>query len=189
MTSFEPQKIFFAVVAIFLLPLGCAPTDDPQPPPMPTTRAGSANQCEDRENVVERIECYVTLATDKADPSVCGQSSHEGVKYQCYAILAERRGSMELCNVIPSRSPGHQDLRDICISDVAKKTLSPPLCEEIQTIGLRDSCYAKIGQETENAVLCEKIQDPGLRSMCSSQPVIVPVRPAAGREVIRIEDR
>lgn len=169
----EPQEIIVVVAAILLLSFGCVPTDDSQQSTTPTMKGGPSSQCEDLENLLERIECYVTVATDEDDPSLCGQSSHEGVKYQCYAILAERRSSEALCRVIPSRSPDQQNLRDICISDVAKKILSPPLCEEIETVGLRDSCYAKIGQETGNMALCENIQDPGLRSLCSGQPVRV----------------
>ncbi len=169
----RPQTIVVAVWVILLSSLGCTPTEDPQPPPMPTTGTASAPQCEDVENLFQRIECYASLATDKDDPSVCGQSSHEGVKYQCYAVLAVRRSSRELCDLIPLRSPDHQELRDICISDVAKKTMSPLLCAGIGTIGLKDSCYAKIGQATGDTTLCQKIQDPGLRSICTGESVIV----------------
>ncbi len=169
----ELQKTVIAVSVFPLWFVGCVSADEPQRPSMPTTDPTPAVQGENVENVFERIECYATLATDKDDPSVCDQASHEGVKYQCYAVLAERRGSRELCDVIPSRSPDHQKLRDSCTSDVAKKALSPTLCEDIQTTGLRDSCYAKIGRETENTALCRNIQDLGLRSMCSGEPVTV----------------
>jgi hypothetical protein len=161
------------IVAIFVLSLGCGPADDSQQASALTTKGESANQCENLVGVLERIECYVKLATDNDDPSVCGQSSHEGVEYQCYAIVAERQSDEGLCDLIPPRSPDHQKLRDICISDVAKKTVNPLACDRIQTAGLRDSCYAKIGQETGNAELCEKVQDPGLKSMCSGEPVMV----------------
>lgn len=162
-----------AASAILLSSLSCSPDDEPDPAPGPKSGAVSAAQCERIENVFKQIECYVTLATDEEDPSMCGLSSHDGVKYQCYAILAERLGSRDLCDQIPLASLDHQELRDICISDVAKKILNYVVCDEIQTMGLRDSCYAKIGQETKNTTLCEKIQDPGLRSMCSGVPVMV----------------
>lgn len=164
------HRIAVALVAILMSSFGCAPSEDPERTPLVTE---TSSQCEDTENLLERIECYATLATDEDDPSVCGRSSHEGVKYQCYAVLAERRGSKELCNEIPSRSPDHKKLRDVCISDVAAQTLSPILCEEIQTVGLRDSCYVKIGQQTKDTTLCQRIQDPGLRSLCTGQPVMV----------------
>ena len=164
------HRIAVALVAILMSSFGCAPSEDPERIPLVTE---TSSQCEDTENLLERIECYATLATDEDDPYVCGRSSHEDVKYQCYAVLAERRGSKELCNEIPSRSPDHKKLRDVCISDVAAQMLSPILCEEIQTVGLRDSCYVKIGQQTKDTTLCQRIQDPGLRSLCTGQPVMV----------------
>ena len=169
----ELQKTSIVVVAISLWSLGCTPGDESPRASASTTKEASAGECEDLENVLDRLECYVALATDKDDPSVCGQSSHEGVEYQCYAIIAERRGSEELCHVIPAGSPDHQELRDICISDVAEKLLNPLLCERIQTVGLRESCYAKIGRDTGDKTLCEEIRDPGLRSICDGEPVRV----------------
>ena len=164
------ERISVALVAILLSSFGCGLSETPERTPVVTE---TLSQCEDTENLLERIECYAALATDEDDPSVCGRSSHEGVKYQCFAVLAERRGSKELCDEIPSRSPDHKKLRDVCISDVAAQTLSPLLCEEIQTVGLRDSCYAKIGQQSKDTTLCQRIQDPGLRSICTGQPVMV----------------
>ena len=172
----ELQGVFSVVAltcSLSLASLGCGPAEDPRQASELTTKDEPAGQCENLVGVLERIECYVKLATDNDDPSVCGQSTNEGVAYQCYAIVAERRSDDGLCDFIPSRSPDHRQLKDICISDVAKKTLNPLACDRIQTAGLRDSCYAKIGQETGNMELCEKVQDPGLRSMCSGEPVTV----------------
>ena len=129
----ELQKTPIAVMLILLLFSSCAPGDESDRPS--TTEVASAGQCEATENVIERIECYVEFATDNDDPSVCGQSTDEGVKYQCYAIVAERRDSVELCDVIPSRSQDHQELKDICISDVAKKILNALLCEQNRPSG------------------------------------------------------
>jgi hypothetical protein len=151
------------VVMIVVWCLGCASADEKSTPV----------QCESVENVIERIECYASLAEDTNDPSVCGQSPDEGVGYQCYAIVAERLANVELCDMIPTQTPDHQQLKDACISDVAKKTLEPLLCDRVETVGLRDSCYAAIGQKTANTAVCDKIHDPGLRSICSGEPVMV----------------
>ncbi|MCP3994645.1 MAG: hypothetical protein GY722_06200 [bacterium] len=156
------RNIVVAVSAVLLSCLGCASDEKPD-----------SAQCEDAENLIEQIDCYATLATKGSDPSVCDLSSHEGVKYQCHAVVAERLGNVELCDQIPVTSSDHQQLRDVCVSDVAKKTLDDLLCDGIQTVGLRDSCYVKIGRETKNTALCAKIQDPGLRSLCSGIPVVV----------------
>jgi len=129
--------------------------------------------CQAIESVFGKLECFVTLADVSDDPSLCSESSIEGVEFQCYAILAERRSDKALCSLIPPRSGDHQSLRDICISDVAKKALESRFCEEIVTEGLRDSCYVQIGKELGDPNLCEKVRDAGLRSICSGEPVIV----------------
>jgi hypothetical protein len=129
--------------------------------------------CQAIESVFGKLECFVTLADASDDPSLCSESSIEGIEFQCYAILAERRSDKALCGLIPPRSGDYQSLRDICISDVAKKVLESRFCEEIVTVGLRDSCYAQIGKELGNSNLCEKVRDAGLRSICSGEPVIV----------------
>jgi len=129
--------------------------------------------CQDIESVFDKLECFVTLADVRDDPSLCSQSTIEGVELQCYAIIAERRNDKDLCSLIPSRSQEQQTLRDVCISDVAKKVLEPKFCEEIVTPGLRDSCYAQLGKELGDSNLCKKIHDAGLRSMCGGEPVYV----------------
>lgn len=164
----------FVLGSVFGVLCGCAPAGNAERPSPPPPAVAKATPCAEIEDPFEQIDCYVTLATSSDDPSACNQAAHEGVKYQCYAILAERRSSTELCDAIPATSQDHRDLRDICISDVAKKVADPHLCERVQSAGLRDGCYSLIGQKTGNKALCEKIQDPGLKSLCSGESVIVP---------------
>jgi hypothetical protein len=93
------------------------------------------------------------------------------VRYQCYAIYAERRSNPDVCEEIPPKSADYIGLRDVCISDVAEKVGDFTLCEKVQTQGLRDSCYLKIFNKTGDTSLCEKIQDNGLKSGCTGKPV------------------
>ena len=127
--------------------------------------------CGKKENIFDQILCYATLATKHDNVSICKAASHEGVRYQCYAIYAERRSNPDVCEEIPSKSAGHKTLRDACISDVAKKIGDFTLCEKVQTQGLRDSCYWGIAKTTGDTSLCEKIQDNGLKSGCTGKPV------------------
>lgn len=154
--------------------VACSPADETARPSDSATQETSRGQCEDVTDLLGRIDCYVELAVDTDDPSACGQSTHEGVEYQCYAIVAERRQSAELCDLIPSRSSNHEKLKDICISDVAGAAENPALCAEVRAPGLKDSCYLKISQAIGDSTLCDDIQDPGLRSVCSGDPVSVP---------------
>jgi len=162
-----------AVLVALVWCAGCSPADEQDLDIGSRDAAAAAARCDDAGSLLAQIDCYVTLATEEDDPSVCGLSPEGGARYQCFAILAERLVRRDLCDEIPPASPDHLQLKDICISDVAKQTADGRMCDEITTIGLRDSCYAKIGQGSDDKSLCDKIEDPGLRSMCSGEPVMV----------------
>lgn len=138
----------------------------------PAWAQGSAEECF-AQGIIDQIRCLSDLAARKKDASVCDIASHEGVKYQCYAVAAEKLGDWETCLEIPPGSKEHIELRDICISDVAENDKDSDLCEEIRTRNFRDSCYLKIYQETGEDALCDKISDPGLKSLCTGEPVYV----------------
>ena len=127
--------------------------------------------CGKKKNLIDQTLCYAALATKHDDVSICNAASHEGVRYQCYAIYAERRSNPDVCEEIPSKSADHKGLRDACISDVAKKVGDFTLCEKVQTQGLRDSCYWGIAKKTGDTSLCEKIQDNRLKSGYTGKPV------------------
>ena len=129
--------------------------------------------CGKKKNLIDQLLCYAALATKLDDVSICNAASQEGVRYQCYAIYAERRFKPDVCEAIPSKSAELKDLRDVCISDVAKKAGDFTLCEKIETQGLRDSCYLGVAKKTGNTSICEKIQDKGLKSGCTGKPVYV----------------
>ena len=129
--------------------------------------------CGKKKNLIDQLLCYAALATKLDDVSICDAASQEGVRYQCYAIYAERRFKPDVCEAIPSKSAELKDLRDVCISDVAKKAGDFTLCEKIETQGLRDSCYWGVAKKTGDTSICEKIQDKGLKSTCTGKPVYV----------------
>jgi hypothetical protein len=133
---------------------------------------GSAEECL-TQGIIEQIGCLSDLAARKKDASVCGAASHEGVRYQCYAVAAEKLGHWKTCLEIPPKSTEHVELRDVCISDVAENKKDSSLCEKIETGNFRDSCYLKVYQKTGDSALCDKISDPGLKSMCTGEPVYV----------------
>jgi hypothetical protein len=129
--------------------------------------------CGKKKNLIDQLLCYAALATKLDDVSICDAASHEGVRYQCYAIYAERRSKPDVCEAIPSKSAELKGLRDVCISDVAKKAGDFTLCAKIETQGLRDSCYLGVAKKTGDTSICEKIQDKGLKSGCTGKPVYV----------------
>lgn len=135
--------------------------------------AANTDECASRKNLFVQVSCYAAAAKATNDLAACDQASHEGVRYQCYAIFAEYSTSPEVCHKIPATTDEHRSLIDVCVSDVAAKARDPSLCEEIATPGLRDGCYLKLAKGTGAPALCARIRDPGLKSACSGEPVIV----------------
>ena len=127
--------------------------------------------CIDKADVFEQIKCLTDRAVELNDVAVCDRSKHVGVKYQCYAIYAEKAGNWEICNRIPTDNKDLLDLKSICISDVAKELLKEELCEKVDVLGFKDGCYMKIAESTDNKILCEKISDPGIKSLCTGEPI------------------
>lgn len=136
-----------------------------EPPPRETV-----TPCGDVENVFERIVCFADRAEEAESVEPCDRAANEGVRYQCYAVFAERVGDVDVCHSIPAESQDEKDLRDACVSDVAKVTGQGELCDEIEAPGLRDSCYLGVFRETGDVSLCDQIEDPVLASACTEAP-------------------
>jgi len=132
-----------------------------------------AESCINKANLLEQIKCLTDRAVKIKDVAVCDRSKHVGVKYQCYAMYAEKVENWEICNRIPTDTKDLLDLKAICISDVAIKLMNKELCEKVDVQGFKDGCYMKIVESTGNKMLCEKISDPGMRSYCTGEPIYI----------------
>jgi hypothetical protein len=130
-----------------------------------------ADACLAETQVIEQLLCLADIAKRAADPEPCLRAAHEGVRWQCVAILAEHLKDAGLCRTIPRTDEEYQGLYDICLSDIAEVRQDPALCTEIETQGLRDSCYLKVVQRGASSELCARIVDPGLKSACTGEPV------------------
>jgi hypothetical protein len=159
-------------LVVVCLTLGCG-AGERQPTEPPPARASAAAHCGDLPGAIEQIECYVDRATLVGHPKPCQEAAADGVRYQCYAVLAARLKDASLCDDIPTSSDEARQLRDACLSDVAEVLSEAALCTRISTTGLRDSCFFKIAGATGDTTLCERIGDPGLKSGCTGEPVIV----------------
>jgi hypothetical protein len=146
------------VISLSLSPQACA--------------ADNASECLEK-GIFKQISCLSDLAASKGRASVCDAAEHEGVKYQCYAVAAEKLGDWKACFEIPAKSREHVELRDVCISDVADKTADSDLCDKIETSNFKDSCYLKVKNKTGDSALCSRISDTGIKSMCTGEPVMV----------------
>ena len=133
----------------------------------------SNDECISKPNLFEQISCYAAAAKTNNDLAGCDQASHEGVRYQCYAIFAEYSASPDICHKIPPATEDHRLLIDGCLSDVAMKARKPGICKRIDALGIRDSCYLKLSKEINDPSLCMNILDAGLKSACTGETVIV----------------
>ena len=129
--------------------------------------------CATKKNLFEQISCYSAVAKETDNLVACDQASHEGVRYQCYAIFAEYSVSQEICHKIPAATDEHRSLTDACLSDVAMKAHNPSLCERIATAGLSDSCYSKLAKEMNEISLCAQIRDTSLANSCNNKAMLV----------------
>jgi hypothetical protein len=162
----------FMAVAIPCLAFGCGPGAEQEAGALLEPVEG-AIKCGSLGGPIDRIECYVDRATQAGHPKPCQEAAEEGVRYQCYAILAGRLKDATLCDDIPPSSDETRALRDLCLSDVAEVLKETALCERIMTPGLHDSCYFKVARATGDASLCDPIDDPGLKSGCTGESVLL----------------
>ncbi len=95
------------------------------------------------------------------------------MRYQCYAIFAERKDDLEACEAIPAEGEDLTTLHGVCISDIAVNRSDSELCARVEPEGIRDGCYLKVAEATDNRELCDKIVDRGLKSTCSGDTVWV----------------
>lgn len=121
--------------------------------------------CADMD-LLERVGCFADLAVREGDLGGCDAAAHEGVKYQCYAVVAERQDDPLVCRKIPLATAEHLSLRDLCLSDIAKNRRDPEICSEVETVGFRDGCYFAVAEETSDLTLCTRINDDGLNRLC-----------------------
>lgn len=132
-----------------------------------------ARQCSGVEDIFDRIQCFVDRALEAKTFTACDEANEQAVRYQCYAVFAERAETAIPCRQIPTSDLDYRQLRDVCLADVAAALGSSALCEEIESDGLRDGCWLSTSHGTGNQTLCERIEDPQLHSLCTGEPVYV----------------
>lgn len=163
------------LVPILAAPTACGPSGGDAAEEATSRDQASAVErvCADLENPVDRILCFADRAADESDARRCDDALSDAIRYQCYAVFAERVKDVAPCRDIPRETEDLQGLRDACIGDVAAVAGQPGLCDEIMTAGLRDSCYVAVFRTTGDDELCGRIEDPVLRSTCTGEPAYV----------------
>ena len=134
---------------------------------------GNTDACLGEGNAYDQLMCLVDLGEAERASAPCMAAANPGVRWQCVAIVAERIDDSGLCAEIPVDIPDGQELRDVCLSDIAEARASGALCADIATPGLKDSCYLGAVRAGADATLCGEIADAALKSACTGEPVTV----------------
>jgi len=121
-------------------------------------------------DLLSQVVCYADSAVERGDLVPCEAAAHEGVQYQCYAVVAERQDDPRLCQEIPPTTAEHLSLKDLCLSDIAKNRLDPELCGAVQAEGIRDGCYFAVAEGIPDRTICTEVTDEGLRRLCVEGP-------------------
>ena len=146
--------------------------------------------CEEREDLSKRDDCYQERARVKDDPNFCGKIQSQPQKTNCYSYLAVSRNELALCEKIQDQLFIYKCYTDVANAakdlSICKKIQNPsekykcyvnyrffhqsPSCEEIQTqLGVdKDICYLDIAKKAYdiNFSLCEKIESEGIKNQC-----------------------
>ncbi len=56
--------------------------------------------------------------------------------------------------------------RNICLKDIAFKSLDISPCLEIENVPERDICMRNVAMKTKDGTICLQISTPGIKSMC-----------------------
>jgi len=95
--------------------------------------------------------CYLEIAKEKEDESICNFLKVSWNKDTCIALVAMRKMENSLCKKARAR----QDECEIMIKAIQEK--NETLCNDL--IVLKHECYQKIALDKNDPSICEKIDD------------------------------
>jgi len=130
---------------ILIFAFGCAQKSEPavQEPSAPVVEQPKANITEAQPapcstgNVVQKDECYLSLAKSKSDPQICMNIYSTEKLDGCYAIFAN--SSLELCKKITDAG-----VKADCLTQNAKAQKSEGICSLIVNMDRQKACLANI---------------------------------------------
>jgi len=147
-------------------PAGWAPPADPWAGGTPGYAAGPGEdagarlgnaECDAIYDVNEREMCYVKIAMDTKDASICPKLNLEAD--QCYDGVANRTQNVALCDNIVNA--GRQSLCYLAFSED-----DPSLCAKMGDESIRDQCYSDAAYHTGDKSYCENIESEISRQLC-----------------------
>jgi hypothetical protein len=134
------------------------------------TTEGNANICDDIKNREDRtyIKCITSVASSKADHSVCakleepGTNIHQDEIDECYYLVGYYHYKASACSSVKK-----EEIKNKCLLKVAEHNADTDICDErMQTTELKDKCYMQIAFSQDHDRYCSEIQDSNVKSEC-----------------------
>ncbi|MFH1470758.1 MAG: hypothetical protein ABIF01_03350 [Candidatus Micrarchaeota archaeon] len=131
----------FVSLFFLLLILGCiSPSAD-------------VSKCEGITEQYQKYDCYLSVAEETRDPSVCKLFIFLPWKDECYKTVAEGRRISSECSQIRE-----SDSKDICFVHAAEMKQDPLLCDNVQNKRYKDDCYFSIAVLKKDPDSCKYMQ-------------------------------
>jgi len=121
----------------------------------------SVSECNNIPDSDEKNICYMQVAENKGDVSICdnipSSGAYSNVNTNCYTKVGCKTGDISICNEIQKNEP--YPYKDECYSCIASNKQDVSVCNKIQKKSLQDSCYRKIGIAKQDPSICDKITE------------------------------
>ncbi len=104
-------------------------------------------------NILQKDDCFLSLAKKKSDPEVCGRIYSVEKLDSCFAIFAN--ADLEICKRITDT-----DMKAACLAENAKRSKSEEVCNLIGDVDKKVACLKNVLPE------CMLVSDPEKRSLC-----------------------
>jgi len=121
-----------------------------------SVRCGSGGLCGSIVN--KDVEYHCLLKHNMFDPLVCAGIADSGVKRECYYSGAQLLNDTGLCERIVERKQ-----RDLCLSEIAYRTNTRIICNNITYQDRRKFCFAVADRDGTG---CSPLIDLDIREMC-----------------------
>jgi hypothetical protein len=131
---------------------------------------GDISICRDIKDEDIRDECVSTLAATKGDIKICDEIKSEEHKGACLtgtallSALANKTDYLQdtsICDKIKE----NQEMKDLCYTMVAARTINPALCDKVVDEDSRDICFL-VFFVTNDSSYCDKIKNEMMRDEC-----------------------
>ncbi len=140
-----------------------------------------------REYLNNSDNCYLKVAAEKEDLTICYMIHDQSNRNRCYSEIAKARSYLPICDLIidPAEKENcyipvayekrdkeicdnitNQSIKDKCISSVALVEKRTSFCDMIQDLEIKDKCYNSIACATLSPSICDTIQDQKIRDSC-----------------------